>query len=380
VGDDDGSWRKGGLNGAELADLHRQGVLAWKPVPKCEISASGGLAGKTGTNPIGLGSRRDGLAYIPESAAPDNPRPLLVMFHGAGASARDVMPMIAEIAERRSIMVLAPDSRGRTWDVIEREYGSDVAFLHRALHQAFEKRAVDARHVAFAGFSDGGSYALSLGLINGELVSGALGFSPGYIPPTRKEDAPRFFFVARRTVDAFDAEATHLPLPVTNTVVEPCARTLPSATSTRASANMICRPWDTTRASTRTRPVSAPIAAQPPTLSISVKAQPPWTEPIGMNGVVLSSASSCWARDGSVKEFPAFPERCCPSGSKLWSTWASSCRDEGAAGPEYGVTEAGAELVEQIRKSARGASGGCRDGLNSRTSTSSPFSSICSVG
>jgi phospholipase/carboxylesterase len=193
VGDDKGSWRKGAPSGPQLADLHRQGVLAWKPVPNGEISAGGGLAGRTGTNPIGLGSRRDGLAYIPESAAPDNPRPLLVMFHGAGASARDVMPMIAEIAERRSVMVLAPDSRGNTWDVIEHEYGPDVAFLDRALNQALETGAVDARHVAFAGFSDGGSYALSLGLINGELVSDALGFSPGYIAPTRKEDAPRFF-------------------------------------------------------------------------------------------------------------------------------------------------------------------------------------------
>jgi phospholipase/carboxylesterase len=185
----DASRAKAGQSEALATDPHRQGILTWKPVPRSQISAEAWVAGKSGTNPIGLGSRRDGLAYIPESALPDNPRPLLIMFHGAGASATDVLPMIAEAAERQAVMVLAPDSRGATWDVLQHEYGPDVAFLERALDKVFHHGAVDWGRIAFAGFSDGGSYALSLGLINSELVSDVLGFSPGFVAPTRTEDA-----------------------------------------------------------------------------------------------------------------------------------------------------------------------------------------------
>jgi predicted esterase len=115
------------------------------------------------------------------------------MLHGAGASAFDILAMIVEAAERHSVIVLAPDSRGRTWEVIQREYGPDVMFLDRALDQVFRTCAIDPKHIAIAGFSDGASYALSIGLINGRMFSDILAFSPGFAAPTRTEDAPRIF-------------------------------------------------------------------------------------------------------------------------------------------------------------------------------------------
>jgi phospholipase/carboxylesterase len=146
-----------------------------------------------GVVPIGLGTGRDGLVHLPSSARRDAPLPLLVMLHGAGASAFHVMPMVSDCAERLAVLILAPDSRGATWDVIRREYGPDVAFLDRALNGLFRTRAVDPERIAIAGFSDGASYALSLGLINGGLFSDILAFSPGFAAPTRTEDAPRIF-------------------------------------------------------------------------------------------------------------------------------------------------------------------------------------------
>jgi phospholipase/carboxylesterase len=44
-----------------------------------------------------------------------------------------------------------------------------------------------------AGFSDGASYALSIGIMNGALFSDILAFSPGFMAPTRQADAPRVF-------------------------------------------------------------------------------------------------------------------------------------------------------------------------------------------
>ena len=176
-------------NPSETIDAaHGRGILAWRP------ATHRGSAGRsTGLAPIGLGTRRDGFAFLPSSAPGDAPLPLLVMLHGAGASASDVMPMVSDFAERLSVLVLAPDSRGATWDVIEHEYGPDVAFLDRALGSLSRNCAVDPRRVAIAGFSDGASYALSLGLTNGALFSDILAFSPGFAAPTQTEDTPRIF-------------------------------------------------------------------------------------------------------------------------------------------------------------------------------------------
>ena len=72
-------------------------------------------------------------------------------------------------------------------------YGPDVAFIDTALAQVFAHYPIDPERIAIAGFSDGASYALSLGIINGLLFSDVLAFSPGFMAPTLQEDAPRVF-------------------------------------------------------------------------------------------------------------------------------------------------------------------------------------------
>ncbi len=133
------------------------------------------------------------MLRIPRSVAADRPAPLLVMLHGAGSSAAKVMPIVADAAEAHGVLVLAPDSRGVTWDVIREDYGPDVAFLDYALAELFRTCAVDRARIAIAGFSDGASYALSLGLINGALFSNIIAFSPGFVLPARADNAPSIF-------------------------------------------------------------------------------------------------------------------------------------------------------------------------------------------
>ncbi len=53
--------------------------------------------------------------------------------------------------------------------------------------------AVDAERVAVAGFSDGASYALGLGMANGDLFRRIIAFSPGFEPPSREEGRPDVF-------------------------------------------------------------------------------------------------------------------------------------------------------------------------------------------
>jgi phospholipase/carboxylesterase len=96
-------------------------------------------------------------------------------------------------AQARGFIVLAPDSRLSTWDVIRGGFGPDVAFLDEALSHVFARVAIDPARVAVGGFSDGGSYALCLGLANGDLFSHVLAFSPGFAAPAVVAGRPRIF-------------------------------------------------------------------------------------------------------------------------------------------------------------------------------------------
>jgi phospholipase/carboxylesterase len=150
--------------------------------------------------PLELERGRDGLLYVPGSYAPDRPAPLVVMLHGAGSAARRSIAPLTELAEQRGVILLAPDSRGRTWDVVLGGYGADVAFIDRALKLVFGRYAVAPGRLAIAGFSDGASYALSLGIMNGALFSHIIAFSPGFSVPVMQQGEPQIF-IAHGTTD-----------------------------------------------------------------------------------------------------------------------------------------------------------------------------------
>lgn len=90
-------------------------------------------------------------------------------------------------------MVLAPDSRHRTWDAIRGAFGPDAAFVDKALAQVFATVAIDPQRVAVGGFSDGATYALSLGLVNGDLFTHVAAFSPGFFVAGERHGAATFY-------------------------------------------------------------------------------------------------------------------------------------------------------------------------------------------
>jgi len=53
--------------------------------------------------------------------------------------------------------------------------------------------SVDRTRVAVGGFSDGATYAVSLGLVNGDLFHRILAFSPGFIVDATPHGQPRVF-------------------------------------------------------------------------------------------------------------------------------------------------------------------------------------------
>ena len=155
-----------------------------------------------GLSALGLGSTRDGFLYVPQSYTPDTPMPLWVGLHGAGGSS-STWSSYQQRAEARGFVLLAVDSRAGTWDVVEQgNYGADVLFLDRALEHTFARCRVDPSRIALAGFSDGASYALSLGLPNGDLFTHLVAYSPGFIASGYSQVRPLPIFLSHGTLDS----------------------------------------------------------------------------------------------------------------------------------------------------------------------------------
>ena len=172
----------------ETRSVANRGRLVARPTPPPRDTTA-----PTGLRPLGLGSGRDGLIYVPAGYRPTEEAPLALMLHGAGGDARSGISPFLDLADEAGLVLLAPESRGRTWDVLVGGYGPDVEFIDRALEQTFDRLAVDAKRLAVEGFSDGASYALSIGLTNGDLFTHLIAFSPGFASPAAYRGEPRIF-------------------------------------------------------------------------------------------------------------------------------------------------------------------------------------------
>ncbi len=168
--------------------LGGDGLLASRPG-----APAGSIA--PGVHRIALANSRDGLIVVPSTYDPDVPAPAAIFFHGAGGSAAAVLGVVEPIAEEMGIVLLIPDSRAGTWDLVRGGFGPDVEFVDRALAELFRRVRVDPARLSAAGFSDGASYALSLGATNGDLFSRLAAFSPGFYRPTREPARPGYFVV-----------------------------------------------------------------------------------------------------------------------------------------------------------------------------------------
>ncbi len=153
-----------------------------------------------GLSQLGLAEPRDGLLYVPESYSPEKPAPLFIALHGAGGDSDNWASYYAR-AEARGMIFLAIDSRAGSWDLARGGFGPDVLFLDRALKHTFDRCRIDPTHLALAGFSDGASYALSLGVSNGDLFSQLIAYSPGFLAPDDPLVGKPRIFVAHGTQD-----------------------------------------------------------------------------------------------------------------------------------------------------------------------------------
>ena len=167
------------------ANVAADGRLRARPRGGTKTTASG-------TARLGLETGRDALLQVPANAG-DGPLPLMVLLHGAGGSGEGILKRLGSFASQAGIAVLSPDARSSTWDAIRDNFGPDVAFIDRCLQKVFASVNVDPQRVAIGGFSDGATYALSLGLVNGDLFGRIVAYSPGFYVGGEVSGKPRIY-------------------------------------------------------------------------------------------------------------------------------------------------------------------------------------------
>jgi predicted esterase len=173
-----------------------------------------------GLYPLQLGTSRDGLLYVPSSYKPQVAAPISLLLHGAGRASNELVTPMRDYADAVGLILLAVDSRSGTWDAIASGvFLEDVQFIERAFAFAMDRVRVDPNRIRVAGFSDGGTYSLSLGLINGDLFTRVAAFSPGFVVNGPRTGKPKFF-MTHGTRD------TILPIDLTSRQIVPALKQL----------------------------------------------------------------------------------------------------------------------------------------------------------
>jgi predicted esterase len=94
-----------------------------------------------------------------------------------------MLTAIKPYSDPLGIVLLVPSSRGQSWDAIRGNYAHDVTYIDAALERVFSMCDVDPLKIGIAGFSDGATYSIGLGRINGDLFRRVVAFSPGFLLP-----------------------------------------------------------------------------------------------------------------------------------------------------------------------------------------------------
>lgn len=134
--------------------------------------------------------------YVPTDYTPGTQWPLAVLLHGNGASGEAMLLDFDTFAQEAGVVIVTPNSRGQTWDRIfgtDGEYGPDVVHIDAVLKWAFDHIAVDPARVSLGGFSDGATYAVLIGLKNGDLFSRVAGLTPCVDVPSDRLGMPLVF-------------------------------------------------------------------------------------------------------------------------------------------------------------------------------------------
>jgi polyhydroxybutyrate depolymerase len=116
------------------------------------------------------GSARSFLLHVPPAYDGRSPLPVVVTFHGFGASAQTQLALsgFAAVADRNGFVVIAPQARGMGWDFLTppSRPGSDAAFVAALMRHLPAVARVDPRRCYATGISNGAAVVFALACAN----------------------------------------------------------------------------------------------------------------------------------------------------------------------------------------------------------------------
>lgn len=134
----------------------------------------------TGHVAVERGSSRAVLLTPPE-IDPSRLYPLVTVLHGAGRQDELLVRACRGEPEKRDALFLVPRSLHPTWDLVACDERPDLDFLEWAYDLVYRRYPVDPGRQALLGYSDGASYALSVGLSNPHVFRAVMGWAAGFV-------------------------------------------------------------------------------------------------------------------------------------------------------------------------------------------------------
>jgi phospholipase/carboxylesterase len=153
--------------------------------------------------------RGDSRAVLltPTEIEPDRLYPLVTVLHGAGRQDEMLVKAVRDEPDRRGAFFLVPRSLLPTWDLIASPKRPDLDFLEYAYDLIWRRYPIDPARQALLGYSDGASFALSVGLSNPTLFRAVMAWAAGFIAL-----APGFDVDAARKPEVLLEYGTHDPV------------------------------------------------------------------------------------------------------------------------------------------------------------------------
>ncbi|CAE7628333.1 exgA [Symbiodinium pilosum] len=210
--------------GLSVSDCIEKTDLQERQASKAPTVVLQNLIRHFGLSSSGLADKAELVQYALQALRMTKALPLLIVLHGAGRSKESVDGFVlpfSRISSRQNALVAIPMSLDNTWDlraaVATGQASADTAFISHIIDCLMRDYRVDAGRIALMGFSDGGSYALSLAVSNPGVFQAAMSWSAGYyqnapVASAASSSLPHIFHAHGRADELFNFEKVALPM------------------------------------------------------------------------------------------------------------------------------------------------------------------------